>query len=327
MPMDAEERQMLRGSLARLLAETDATKLMAALEQFGWFDLFAAEPHEAVPALFETQGEALVASPALGTVMASAASASIDGDPPRSMVLPGPGTGVEPPAVVTGSSLQIDGYGLGGADDHGRLVLAARRENRVVVAAVDAGAELSVRPVEGIDPWLEFVRLEGRVETTHLVDGPTAAQDWETAVAAGRRALAHELLGLSRTMLALAVQHATERRQFGRPIGSFQAVQHRLADAKVALTAAEMAAAEAWSGPETISALLAKLWAGRTARLVGKHAQQTLGGMGFTWEHRFHRYFRRALALDSLLGSAPQLTAELGRRLATTADIPQLAPL
>ncbi len=93
----------------------------------------------------------------------------------------------------------------------------------------------------------------------------------------------------------------------------------------MALTAAEAATAEAWAGPESIAALLAKLWAGRAARLVGKHAQQTLGGMGFTWEHEFHRYLRRALALDSLLGSAPQLTADLGRQLIATRDIPQLA--
>ena len=62
--MDSEERAMLAASLRRLLVETDAAKLGPALAEFGWDDLLAAEPHEAVPALFEAQGETLVASPA-----------------------------------------------------------------------------------------------------------------------------------------------------------------------------------------------------------------------------------------------------------------------
>jgi alkylation response protein AidB-like acyl-CoA dehydrogenase len=128
-------------------------------------------------------------------------------------------------------------------------------------------------------------------------------------------------------MLALAVEHALERRQFGQPIGAFQAVKHRLAEAKVGLTAAEAAADEAWADPGPLTALLAKVWAGRTARLVGKQAQQVLGGMGFTWEHPFHRHLRRVLVLDSLLGSTTELAYELGRSLLVGGEVPRLAHL
>ena len=68
--MQSEEREMLRGSLRRLLTETDPVKLPAALDGFGWPELLASDPGEAVPALFETQGETVTASPALNAVMA-----------------------------------------------------------------------------------------------------------------------------------------------------------------------------------------------------------------------------------------------------------------
>ena len=327
--MDSEERAMLAASLRRLLVETDAAKLGPALAEFGWDDLLVAEPHEAVPALFGAQGETLVASPAIGSVMGAAAWAGRDGDLPPVAVLPGPGAGARPASVVDAGMVHVDGYLPAGAAGPTRLVVAARRGHEIVLVAVDPGDGLRRTPIEGIDPWLELVHLEGRfdVRPGAMAGGADAAPAWERAVAAGRRALAHELVGVGSAMLDLAVDHAKQRSQFGRPIGTFQALQHRLAEARVALTAAEMAAAEAWTEPETTSALLAKLWAGRAARIVAKHAQQALGGMGFTWEHRFHRCFRRALALDSLLGSASELTAEIGRELVTGGAVPQLGSL
>ncbi|MGH8875606.1 MAG: acyl-CoA dehydrogenase family protein, partial [Acidimicrobiia bacterium] len=69
------------------------------------------------------------------------------------------------------------------------------------------------------------------------------------------------------------------------------------------------------------------LWADRAGRTVGRHAQQVLGGMGFTWEHPFHSHFRLALVLDSLLGSTTELTAELGRSLVASGEVPRLAML
>jgi hypothetical protein len=265
------------------------------------------------------------------------------------VVVPGPGTGAGGTASV---------YALAGAAPVRRCLIATQQDGELVLAVVSpsAGDELFspavsapdepgeemrpgeagppvqgiVRPVNGVDPLLGLVRFDaagGEAQVDIVERGPVVAAAWEEAVAAGRRALAHELCGLSRAMLALAVDHAQERRQFGRPIGTFQAVKHRLADAKVALTAAEAAAAEAWAEPDVLTALLAKLWAGRATRVAGKQAQQVLGGMGFTWEHPFHRHLRRAMILDGLLGSATELQAELGRMLLTTGEVPLLARL
>jgi len=366
--MQSEEREMLRGSLRRLLTETDPAKLPAALDEFGWPELLASDPGEAVPALFETQGETVTASPALNAVMAgpllavgrletagaagparvAATGMAVDaasagaGVGEWTVVLPGPGSGSagRPAAVYAVAAGAPVGRCLVVGQHGGQATLAlvdtagsyGSRAAGAVVGTAGSGGRDATGPVEfvdGVDPWLGLVRIVDRgspaVQVAARGDAVTAA--WAESVAAGRRALAHELLGLNRAMLALAVDHARERRQFGQPIGAFQAVKHRLAEAKVALTAAEAAAGEAWADPGPLTALLAKLWAGRAARLTAKQAQQVLGGMGFTWEHPFHRHLRRALVLDALLGSATGLAQELGRSLLATGEVPRLARL
>jgi len=342
-PLESGEREMLRGSLRRLLTGTDPEKRPAALDEFGWPELLASDPAEAVPALFETQGETVTASPALNAVMAgplvaagglhrreadgaAGAAGAVDGVGEWTVVLPGPGSGWGRTGAV---------YAVAAGTPVTRCLDVGQPDGQATLAVVDAarsddqGAAGPVEPVEGVDPELGLVRVVDRGSPAVRVaaQGESVTAAWAEAVAAGRRALAHELCGLSRSMLALAVDHARERRQFGQPIGAFQAVKHRLAEAKVALTAAEAAAGEAWADPGPLTALLAKLWAGRTARLTGKQAQQVLGGMGFTWEHPFHRHVRRALVLDSLLGSAPELEHELGRSLLAGGEVPRLARL
>lgn len=318
---------MLRSSLRRLLEETDAAKVDEALHQFGWHDLLTDEPDEAVAALFEAQGEGLHATPMLNVVMASALldDPSVrDGD--WGIVLPSAGWGGAPQSALDGDGmLRVQGYCLGPPTDRSRILVPARRAGGDVVACVGGGV-LDAALVAGMDPALNLFRVAAVLAPSDVVTGEAAGR-WDAALAAGRRALAHELIGTSRAALCLAVTHAGERRQFGQPIGSYQAVKHRLAEAHVAVAAAELAAAEAWAADDPGSALLAKLWAGRAARSVGSHAQQVLGGMGFTWEHPFHHTLRRALVDDALLGSAGELTAELGRRLVTERTLPALAVL
>jgi alkylation response protein AidB-like acyl-CoA dehydrogenase len=164
----------------------------------------------------------------------------------------------------------------------------------------------------GIDPAFGRVRVG---------DAP------EQAVALARRALAHELIGASRTMLTLARTHALERIQFDVPIASFQAVRHRLADSLVAIEAARAAADGAWDDGAPFTAMVAKATAGRSARLVARHAQQVLAGIGFTAEHSFHNYFRRVRVLDHLLGSAPVLIREIGAQLLAEGRLPTPLPL
>ena len=179
---------------------------------------------------------------------------------------------------------------------------------------------VTVRPVEGIDPALGMVEVTG-----DLACSPSSA--WPAAVAAGQLALAHELVGASRTMLQLAREHAVERIQFGRPIAAFQAVRHRLAESLVAIEAADAALNAAWEFESSMNTALAKAIAGRSARVVARHCQQVLAGIGFTTEHPFHRYLRRVLVLDGLLGDSRTLTKQLGEELLTTRALPPLLPL
>jgi len=166
-------------------------------------------------------------------------------------------------------------------------------------------------------------------------DEPTTAVDDETPVhrvssgedvplAAGRRALGWWLVGTSRAMLALARQHALDRVQFGRPVASFQAIRHRMAETLVAIEGAE---ATLGAATDDFGSLLAKAAAGQAALTTSKHCQQVLDGIGFTAEHEMHRHVKRALILDGLLGSARELTREVGATLGAQGSAPRLVNL
>ena len=164
---------------------------------------------------------------------------------------------------------------------------------------------LTRRPVQGLDPALGLFEVMGEFETAWAAQ-PQAA-DWP---AAWRWDSSHSGTSWSApdaTMLELARTHALERMQFGRPIGSFQAVRHRLAESLVALEAAAALLDAAWEDPSPVTAAMAKAFAGRSARTVARHCQQVLAGIGFTTEHPLHRSVRRTIVLDQLLGagSAP----------------------
>jgi alkylation response protein AidB-like acyl-CoA dehydrogenase len=166
-----------------------------------------------------------------------------------------------------------------------------------------------------------------RVQDSAAVATRLEPAAWQSAVALGRRAVAHQMAGASRAMLDLARSHAPERVQFGRPIARFQAVRHRLADALVAVEALEGALSAARDEPNPETAALAKAVAGRTARTVAAHCQQVLAGIGFTTEHPFHRFLKRTLALEGLFGSADEIVLDVGRRLLAERRVPTLIEL
>jgi hypothetical protein len=153
------------------------------------------------------------------------------------------------------------------------------------------------------------------------------AQGDPVPVAAGRHALGWWLVGAGRTMLSLARQHALDRSQFGRPVASFQAVRHRLAETLVAIEGAEATLVAAAAEPDDLSFLLAKAAAGQAALTAARHCQQVLGGIGFTAEHELHRHIKRALVLDAMLGSSRELTREAGKALRARGFAPRLAQL
>jgi hypothetical protein len=341
--MDAEERALFASSLGALTAERTGAALDAGLAEVGWGDALADDPAASVSLLFEAQGAAGATSSALDAVLRSALGVDVDAG--CGVVLPPLGT-TDPPGSVAGEGVTVAGLALGAgsaAPDAEPTVPASPRvdgrhgatqESCVVVAphrdgwsaAVIAGADLTRRPVGGLDPDLGLAEVHGdHVVAAARVDVPPEA--WPAAVAAGQRALAHELVGASRRMLALARDHALERVQFGRPIAQFQAVRHRLAEAYVAIEAADAALAAAWDEGTPFAAGVAKAVAGRSARTVSRHCQQVLAGIGFTTEHDLHRYVRRVIVLDRLLGDARSLTRRLGEDLLARRSLPSILPL
>jgi alkylation response protein AidB-like acyl-CoA dehydrogenase len=187
---------------------------------------------------------------------------------------------------------------------------------------------LTVRRVAGLDPELGLAEVTGSVPADAVLTGEAAGQAWRRVAAAGRRALGYQMLGAASAMIELATEHARTRVQFGQPVGSFQAVRHRLAEAFVAREGAAAALELSWDADdEELAGMLAKSLAGRAARITATHCQQVLAGLGFTSEHPFHRYLARALVLDRLLGSAAELPAEIGARLAAAGHVPRLAEL
>jgi hypothetical protein len=319
--MDADDRKLFEASVRQATRRSTGSALDAALADLGWPDALVDDAETAVSIRFEQQGAANVSSGALDHVIAHALGF---GAQPEAVVLPIPGHH-GPPAHLRGDQLTVRGIGT-----H----LASTCEN-VIVVAVDGDHQLairvplsalSVRPVGGLDPELGLVEVGGDVNIDALGAAPVAVE-WSEAVAAGQLALAHELVGVARAMLELAREHAVNRVQFGRPIGSFQAVRHRLADSMVAIDGAVAVTGAAWEEPSELSSSMAKTVAGQAARLVARHAQQVLAGIGFTMEHRLHHYLRRALVLDELFGSSRRLTDELGQRLLATRQLPDVLPL
>ena len=146
-------------------------------------------------------------------------------------------------------------------------------------------------------------------------------------VAEARVAVGWWLVGASRAMLALARQHALDRVQFGRPIASFQAIRHRLAETLVAIEGAEATLGLTGTDSPDLTALLAKAAAGKAALTAAKHCQQVLGGIGFTEEHDLHHHVKRVLVLDGLLGSSRELTKKAGAGLRARGSAPRLANL
>jgi alkylation response protein AidB-like acyl-CoA dehydrogenase len=132
-------------------------------------------------------------------------------------------------------------------------------------------------------------------------------------------AVACDSLGLADAMLAATVSYAKVRTQFGRPIGSFQAVKHACADMLVRVCVARQlvtAAVEALSdtGDGSAAASMAKSYACAAAVDVAGKAMQLHGGIGYTWESGIHTYLKRAAFNRSLFGSPSAHRRRLGRR-------------
>ncbi len=305
--MDQDERDLFAGSLRAALQRHAGLALDGELLRVGWYEALRADPRTALGVLFELQGLLNATSP-LDPVLSSALFPE---DPRQAIVIPAFGSRNVPGEQRDGVVV-VHGLGSRWMVEAAQAVVAVRSDAGVQLVTVPIG-ELEQRPVQGLDPALGLVEVNGTVETATPA-GPLGTDAWSRALSRARLALSHELIGASRAMLQLARDHATERIQFGRPIGSFQAVRHRLADGLVAIEAAASSVEAAWEEESGLGATVAKAVAGRSASVVARHAQQVLAGIGFTAEHPLHRFVKRTLALDQLLGSSASLDAIRRRR-------------
>lgn len=323
--MDADEKALLTESLDRLLQQTPADDIDAALADFGWRDLFDDEPATAVGILLELQGRRLADTSTLDTVVS--AVAGID----AAVLFPELGSAT-PSSTVRKSGgrllLRAEGVAKARATAPTRVLVPAVHDGAIVLAHIhwrDGWPSAGT----GVSPESAWARVTGEitVDEAELIGGEAA---WARVRAAGHRALAHELTGLAGVMLSLAVEHVGSRTQFGKLLGGFQAVKHQLADVRLAQECALLAAEAAWEphddGEVGAAALVAKVAANRFGQAARRNCQQVLGGMGFTWEHDFHRYLKRSLVLETLLGTTETLHAELGGQLRTD-TLPRLAML
>jgi alkylation response protein AidB-like acyl-CoA dehydrogenase len=143
-----------------------------------------------------------------------------------------------------------------------------------------------------------MTRRLARVEpadTSHIGNDPGLA-------ATAALLLAAEQIGAAAKCLDLTVEYSKDRVQFGRPIGSFQALKHRMADLYVAVQSARAVVDEAIAEPSPTTAALARVAASEAFTKVAAEAVQMHGGIAITWEHDIQLYFKRAHGSAQLLG-------------------------
>ena len=319
--MDAAERDLLEGTVrdavTRAAAGGDAGgSLDDLLTDLGWLEMLDAEPRDAVEIVFAALGLANGVAGVLDDVVVTALGLTPRAD--LAVLLPSFATW-DAPGRIAGTRVEASGLMTARAGSATEVLVVGEGIATVAVADVEA------TPVHGADPGfgLRRVRIDG-VDATVTPLGDAA---WDAAVAAGRRAVGHQIAGATRTMLDLARTHALDRVQFGRPVAQFQAVRHRLAEALVAVEALDASLGAAWDEGTPLTAALAKATAGRTARTVASQCQQVLAGIGFTTDHPFHLYLKRTMVLEGLFGTADEIVVDVGRHLLATRAVPTLIEL
>ena len=323
--IDADDLALLAVSLTAAMArESGAAAADAALHAVGWGELLVAAPIQGAAVAFAALGRTGSAACVLDDVVANALG--VDVRPDVCVVMPAPGRGT-PAGTRDGSVIRVDGLVSARIDNSERVVVPFEDDGREFgFVAVDATL-LRPPPLPSLDPARQYRRAVGevRLDDARVVE---VTGTWEVVVRNARAALAHQLIAISRVMLEMARRHALDRVQFGRPVASFQAVRHKLAEALVAIEgAASVAHACVADDCDALVATMAKSLAGAAARSTAANAQQVLAGIGFTTDHPFHLSLKRTMVIDTLFGSARTLPAEIGHILVARGAAPRLVEL
>ncbi len=317
--MDLDTQAMLRPSLRHVLTESSTRPLAERLAELGWDDVLADDAPTALRMLFEIKGETLSNADALGPRLCEALGELSLAD--ALVVIPITQTA----PAGEGGDVALDGV-VTSDPSGGRLVAPMHGDAGTRLVVVQSGL-ITAAAAYGTDPDLGLWRVHGSVAAPDVTPINLDAERWAGVVAHGRAVLAAELVGIGRHVVRTAVEYTGERVQYGRKIGSFQALQHRLASAHVLVAGAARVVDEAMSSGRPWDAMVAKHLAGRAAEMACTQAQQSYGAIGFTWEHEFHRYLRRTYVLDQLFGSWRTLEREIGDELIHTQHVPRLGVL
>ncbi len=203
------------------------------------------------------------------------------------------------------------------------VVVAARSADGLGLWVVEKSGEgVSTATLPTVDATRRLGRLSLDGAAAELVvEPPHAAAALESVRRRALAALAVEAVGLASAVVDMARAFAGERRQFDKPIGAYQAVSHQVADAYVAVELARsLAYWAAWcvaTDPEQAKVAVPAAKAAASQAAVGacERAIQVHGGIGFTWEHVLHRYYKRALWIDSFEGPGPRHREAVAARL------------
>jgi alkylation response protein AidB-like acyl-CoA dehydrogenase len=295
--------------------------------------------------IFEEMGAALLCAPYFATVALAANALLSSGDErAKKDLLPGIASGetiatlaltedtgrwdldgVTLAATGKGGEWKLDGHKMFVIDGHTAdlILVAGRTAKGVSLFAVESGAAgLTRTPLATMDQTRKQARIEFSGTPARLVGedggaGPALSRTLDLAAVA----LAAEQVGGAQRCLDMAVDYAKTRIQFGRPIGSFQAIKHKCADMLLEVESAKSAAYYAgWAAAEDsdelpVVASLAKSYCSEAYFHAAAENIQIHGGIGFTWEHDAHLYFKRAKSSELLLGDPSYHRELLAQRI------------
>ena len=229
--------------------------------------------------VLEELGKALVPTPLLGTTLAELAL--LAADEPDADALEGLAEGTKIGAVVFDPGYVVNG-------DIADIVIATTG------TTLSRLTNFTAHRIEAMDLTRRLARIEP-TDTADIGADPGLAD-------AAAILLAAEQIGAATKCLDLTVEYTKDRVQFGRPIGSFQALKHRMADMYVAVQSARAVVNDAVAEPSATSAALARVTASEAFSKVAAEAVQMHGGIAITWEHDIQLYFKRAHGSAQLLG-------------------------
>ena len=295
--------------------------------------------------VLEEMGRVLFCGPYLSTaVLAVGALAHAGDDASRGEILPGIASGettatlalggergrFEPSAVSVrarkdGGAFRLDGTVGFVIDGHTAdvILVAARTDEGLGLFRVEAGAAgLSRELLPTLDLTRKLARVTFAGAPASRLGAGDASAALERVVALAVAALAAEQAGGAARCLEMATDYARTRLQFGRPIGSYQAIKHKCAnlliEVEMAKSAAYHAAFQAAEGNDDellTAAHMARAWCSEAYFHAAAETIQIHGGMGFTWEHPAHLYFKRAKASAVLFGESGEHRRKLADRI------------